>query len=135
MSAGRLAASGIQSNVTILPSDDPYGVFVFSPSHLAVVETNMTINLTIKRLSGTRGVVRVNYSSSDRKITPNVRLASPYLDYKPIQGNVIFDEGQQNATVSVEVLDDREPEAAETLLLNLTSVELIGGHPVLPGNN
>lgn len=126
VSAGRLADQGTQSNITILASDDPYGVFVFSSSQHMVTENNMTVNLTIKRMSGTQGVVRVNYSSTGGN-------ASPKEDYVPLMGAVVFNEGQKNATVSLMVLDDDKPEAAETIMVNLTNVQLVGGHPVFPG--
>lgn len=126
VSAGRLADEGTQSNITILASDDPYGVFVFSPTQLMVAENNVTVNLTIKRMSGSRGVVRVNYSSTGGNASPNE-------DYVPLMGAVVFNEGQKNATVSFMVLDDDKPEAAETVMVNLTNVQLVGGHPVFPG--
>ena len=132
MSAGRLATHGTQSNITISASDDPYGVFIFSPAQLTVTENNITVNLTIMRISGTEGLVRVNYSSINRSM-PNMRMATPNVDYIPIRGDVVFNVGQTNATVSVMVLDDVTPEAAETVMINLTDVKLVGGHPVFPG--
>ena len=126
VSAGRLADHGTQSNITILASDDPYGVFVFSPSQHTVDENNVTVNLTIKRMSGSQGVVRVNYSSTGGNASPNE-------DYAPLMGAVVFNEGQTNATVSLMVLDDDKPEAVETIMVNLTHVHLVGGHPVFPG--
>lgn len=126
VSAGRLADEGTQSNITILASDDPYGVFVFSPSQHTVTENNMTVNLTIKRMSGSQGVVRVNYSSTGGNASPNE-------DYVPLMGAVVFNDGQTNATVSLMVLDDDKPEAAESIMVNLTNVQLVGGHPVFPG--
>ena len=132
MSAGRLAGHGTQSNITISASDDPYGVFIFSPSQLAVTENNITVNFTIKRIAGTQGVVRVNYSSVNKNM-PNIRMATPNVDYLPIKGAVTFNEGQMNATIGVMVLDDLMPEAAETVMVNITDVQLVGGHPVFPG--
>ena len=126
MSAGRLSDQGIQSNITILASDDPYGVFVFSPSQLTVTENNVTVNLTIQRMSGTQGVVRVNYSTTGGNTMPDE-------DYVPLMGAVVFNEGQRNVTVSLMVLDDDIPEAEETIMVNLTDVQLVGGHPVFPG--
>ena len=132
MSAGRLADHRTQSNITISASDDPYGVFIFSPSQLAVTENNVTVNFTIKRLSGTQGMVRVNYNSINRSM-PNMRMATPNVDYVPISGAVTFYEGQRNASISLMVLDDVTPEAAETVMVNITDVQLVGGHPVFPG--
>ena len=132
MSAGRLADHGTQSNITISASDDPYGVFIFSPSQLAVTENNVTVNFTIKRLSGTQGMVRVNYNSINRSM-PNMRMATLNVDYVPITGAVTFYEGQSNASISLMVLDDVTPEAAETVMVNITDVQLVGGHPVFPG--
>ena len=132
VSAGRLANDGTQANVTISASDDPYGVFVFTASQLTVVENNITVNLTILRKSGTRGVVRVNYRSVSQSMA-NLRMATPNVDYIPTSGAIVFSEGQRNATVSLDVLDDVEPEAAEAVIVNITNVELLSGHPVFPG--
>ncbi|PFX17387.1 G-protein coupled receptor 98 [Stylophora pistillata] len=132
VSAGRLADHGTQSNVTILASDDPYGVFVFSPSQLTISESNTTVNLTIQRLSGVQGMVRVNYSSTNANRIPNVRMAVENDDYVPIVGSVVFSEGQMNASISLMVLDDNVPEDAETVMVNLTEVQLVSGHPVFP---
>lgn len=126
VSAGRLADQETTSNITILASDDPYGVFVFSPTQHMVTENNMTVNLTIKRMLGSQGVVRVNYSTMGGNASPNE-------DYVPLMGAVVFNEEQKNATVSLTVLDDDKPEAAETIMVNLTNVQLVGGHPVFPG--
>lgn len=133
MSAGRLADQGTQSNITILASDDPYGVFIFYPSQLTISEANTTLTLTIKRMLGVQGVVRVNYSSTSGSNMPNVRMATANKDYVPIMGSVVFSEGQKNASVTLMVLDDNIPEDAETIMVNLTQVQLIGGHPVFPG--
>lgn len=133
VSAGRLADYATQSNITILASDDPYGVFVFSPSQLTINESNTTVNLTIQRLSGVQGVVMVNYSSTNGNGIPNVRIAVENEDYVPIMGSVMFSEGQKYANVSLMVLDDNVPEDAETVMVNLTEVQLVGGHPVFPG--
>lgn len=135
VSAGRLADNGTQSNVTILASDDPYGVFVFSPSQLTISESNTTVNLTIQRLSGVQGMVRVNYSSTNANRIPNVRMAVENDDYVPIVGSVVFSEGQMNASISLMVLDDNVPEDAETVMVNLTEVQLVSGHPVFPGKS
>ena len=132
MSAGRLADDGTRSNVTISASDDPYGVFVFALSQLAVMESNVTVNLTVTRKSGTQGVVRVSYHSINPSMA-NVRMATPNVDYIPISGAVVFGDGQKNATIGLHVLDDVMPEAAETVMVNLTDVQLLSGHPVFPG--
>lgn len=60
-------------------------------------------------------------------------MATPNVDYLPIRGAVTFNEGQMNATIGVMVLDDLMPEAAETVMVNITDVQLVGGHPVFPG--
>ncbi|XP_068693739.1 adhesion G-protein coupled receptor V1-like isoform X3 [Montipora foliosa] len=131
VSAGRLANDGTRSNVTISASDDPYGVFVFALSQLAVMESNVTVNLTVTRKSGTQGVVRVSYHSINPSMA-NVRMATPNVDYIPISGAVVFGDGQRNATIGLHVLDDVMPEAAETVMVNLTDVQLLSGHPVFP---
>ena len=76
-------------------------------------------------------MVLLNYSSISEDM-PNMRMATPNVDYVPIEGAVEFSEGQKNATISVIVLDDATPEAAESIMVNITDVQLVGGHPVYP---
>ena len=76
-------------------------------------------------------MVLLNYSSISEDM-PNMRMATPNVDYIPTEGAVEFSDGQKNATISVIVLDDVTPEAAETIMMNITDVQLVGGHPVYP---
>lgn len=133
MSAGRLALSGTKANLTVLASDDPYGVFVFEPDNMNIFEQNASVALNISRQRGTKGAVRVNFTTVERDISPNVGMATPNTDYMPINGSVVFTNEQSFTTIRVRVFDDSTPEPDETVLVNLTSVELIGDPVVLPG--
>ena len=73
----------------------------------------------------------LNYSSISEDM-PNMRMATPNVDYVPIKGAVEFSDGQKNATISVTVRDDATPEAAESVMVDITDVQLVGGHPVYP---
>lgn len=130
VSAGRLAPRGTRANLTVLHNDDPYGVFAFQPTIVHVSEHNVSVPLSVARHRGTTGTVRVNFTTWDRA---TVGMAEPRADYIPHRGSLVFSSGQEMANITVLVLDDVIPEAEETIVVNLTSVELLGDPAVLPG--
>ena len=71
---GALSTAGdVVSTISVSSSDDPHGVFVFTPGNrpLRVVEANRMITLTVIREFGTIGSVDVEWetiaSSPSRK--------------------------------------------------------------------
>lgn len=70
VSHGRL---GTQTSavLTLLASDDPYGVFVFTKAtrHVRLPETDVVVSLTISRQKGTMGQVR-----ADLKLKPLIMI-------------------------------------------------------------
>lgn len=135
MSSGRLAASGTISNITIVASDHPYGIFQFNQSIVPVSESNRNVTLVINRERGVLGAVRVYYKTMNSgEILGNVRQkAIAGQDFVASNGYVDFSEGQSNSSFVIEILDDVMPEDEETLLVNLTRVEIVKHSPVIPG--
>ncbi|XP_069081373.1 adhesion G-protein coupled receptor V1 [Pleurodeles waltl] len=133
VSTGRLGAL-TSAALTVLANDDPYGLFIFSAKNrpIQVQEETINITLTIVRLRGLMGIVRVTYRTmrdSDRSpyFPANAARATQGKDYVPISGSVIFTANLSNATIDVPILDDAEPEKAEYVFVELTSVSLIEG--------
>ncbi|XP_071260291.1 adhesion G-protein coupled receptor V1-like isoform X2 [Salvelinus alpinus] len=133
VSHGRLGVR-TEATVTVLASDDPYGVFVFSESSRPVrlPEGHTLVTLTIYRQRGLMGRVRVTYgtlSEADAApfMTPGVGRANEGNDFVPLLESVVFTANQSEAKVTLRVLDDEEPERDESVFMELISVNLIGG--------
>jgi hypothetical protein len=71
--------------------------------------------LVSSSLEAGSGGLTVNYSVS------NASTATAGSDYTALSGSVVIPEGETSATVSVEVINDDEIEATETVIVNLLS--------------
>nr|XP_057927104.1 adhesion G-protein coupled receptor V1 isoform X2 [Doryrhamphus excisus] len=114
---GALLGELTRSIITILPSDDPFGAFVFHAAPVTIVEpvSNSTdVALPIVRNAGTVGTVVVQWQA-----TVNGELAVG--DIKPTSGEVTFAPGETMKTLLVEVLADDVPEITEIIKIELTS--------------
>lgn len=139
VSHGRLGTQTV-STLTVLASDDPYGLFLFSESSrpIRVAEANTLVVLTIQRQRGLMGRVQVTYRTlRDTDPVPysttGVGRASAGSDFVPILESVTFSANQTEANVTVRILDDREPERAESVFVELSSVTLVEGAQTRPG--
>ncbi|KAM7416521.1 hypothetical protein PAMA_018533 [Pampus argenteus] len=141
VSHGRL---GVQttSTLTVLASDDPYGVFVFSniTRPIRLPEADSTVTLTILRHRGLMGQVRVTYGTLKEAdpapyMIPGVGRASEGRDFIPLLDSVVFFANQSEANVTLRVLDDDDPERDELVFVKLISVQLIKGEQERPISN
>ncbi|CAB1321522.1 unnamed protein product [Coregonus sp. 'balchen'] len=133
VSHGRLGVR-TEASVTVLASDDPYGVFVFSENSMPVrlPEGHTLVILTIHRQRGLMGKVRVTYGTLSEAdgapfMTPGVGRASEGNDFVPLLESVVFTANQSEANVTLRVLDDEDPERDESVFVELISVNLIEG--------
>lgn len=136
---GRLGSQTV-STLTVLANDDPYGLFLFSESSRSfrVAEADTLVVLTIQRRKGLMGRVRVTYrtlrdTDPAPYTTPGVGRASAESDFVPILESVTFSTNQSEANATVRILDDREPERAESVFVELSSVTLVQGAQTRPG--
>ena len=103
------------SNAVLTLSDnDGYGEFAFSADTYAVAESNGSVVIAVGRLGGAEGEVSVDYSTADGTATNG-------LDYAEATGTLIFAAGVTQQEFSVSILDDAEPEDAETVFLSLAN--------------
>ncbi|XP_030633613.1 adhesion G-protein coupled receptor V1 [Chanos chanos] len=133
VSHGRLGDQTV-ATMTVLANDDPYGLFVFSDSSrpIRVPETNTPVTLSIQRRRGLMGRVRVTYetlrdSDPTPYSTPGMDRASAGNDFVPVRESVTFAPNQSEANVTLRVLDDEEPERAESVFVRLVGVTLVQG--------
>ncbi|XP_045053798.2 adhesion G-protein coupled receptor V1 [Desmodus rotundus] len=133
---------GVHTNATliVLASDDPYGVFIFSEKNrpIEVEEATQNITLSIIRLRGLMGKVIVTYATLDDMekppyFPPNLARATQGRDYIPVSGFALFRANQSEATITISILDDDEPERSESVfieLLNSTLIEKVQNRPI-----
>ncbi|KAI1900416.1 hypothetical protein AGOR_G00049720 [Albula goreensis] len=133
VSDGRLG-NWTNATLTVLASDDPYGLFLFSERNrpIHVPEANDDVTLTISREKGLMGSVRVMYGTladSDALPfgTPGVGRAKAGSDFIALMGSVTFAANQSEANITLRVLDDEDPERAESIFVELISVHLVKG--------
>ncbi|XP_059551072.1 adhesion G-protein coupled receptor V1 [Myotis daubentonii] len=133
---------GVHTNATliVLASDDPYGVFIFSEKNrpIEVEEATQNITLSIIRLKGLMGKIMVTYATLDDMekppyFPPNLARATQGRDYIPASGFALFRANQSEATITITILDDDEPERSESVfveLLNSTLIEKVQNRPI-----
>ncbi|XP_042344940.1 adhesion G-protein coupled receptor V1 [Plectropomus leopardus] len=133
VSHGRLGAQ-TSATLTVLASDNPYGVFVFDniTSSVRLPEADSTVSLTILRQRGLMGQVQVMYGTlkeadPEPYRTPGVGRATEGRDFVPLLDSVVFLANQSEANITLRVLDDEDPERDESVFVKLISVQLIEG--------
>ncbi|XP_051923302.1 adhesion G-protein coupled receptor V1 [Hippocampus zosterae] len=141
VSHGRL---GVKTSVTltVLASDHPYGVFVFSNTTRPVrlPEGDSAVTLSILRQKGSLGMVRVTFRTLKEADpapyrTPGVGRATEVQDFVPLLDSVVFLANQSKANITVRVLDDDDPERDESVFVQLISVQLVEGGQERPISN
>ncbi|KAM9743556.1 adhesion G-protein coupled receptor V1 isoform 2-T3 [Menidia menidia] len=133
VSHGRLGVNS-SATLTVLASDDPYGVFVFANATRSVrlPEADATVSLTILRQRGLMGQVQVTYRTLNEADpqpyrTPGVGRATEGRDFISLLDSVVFMANQSEANITIRVLDDDDPERDESVFVKLLSVQLIQG--------
>ncbi|XP_054629148.1 adhesion G-protein coupled receptor V1 isoform X2 [Dunckerocampus dactyliophorus] len=114
---GALLGELTRAIITILPSDDPFGAFVFHAAPVTIMEpvsNSIDVALPIVRNAGTIGTVVVQWQA-----TVNGKLAVG--DIRPTSGDVTFAPGETMKTLRVEILADDVPEITEIIKVQLTS--------------
>ncbi|NWU90141.1 GPR98 protein, partial [Upupa epops] len=131
VSNGRLG-NHTNATLTILANDDPYGVFIFSEQNrpIKVEEETKNISLTIIRKGGLLGTVMITYRTmgddeNSPFLPPDIVRATEGKDYIPIRGHTIFRANESEATISLPILDDDDPERSESVFVELIDIALI----------
>uniref|UniRef100_A0A8C2V3T1 Adhesion G-protein coupled receptor V1 n=1 Tax=Chinchilla lanigera TaxID=34839 RepID=A0A8C2V3T1_CHILA len=134
---------GVHTNATliVLASDDPYGVFIFSAENRPIIveEATQNVTLSIIRLKGLLGRVSVSYATVDDMekppyFPPTLARATQGRDYISASGFALFGTNQSEATITISILDDDEPERSESVFIELLDsvlMEKIQNRPIL----
>lgn len=98
------------------PQSSPPGIISFELASSEVNENVASGKVTLKviRTGNTRGEVQIPWS------TANGTAVSSF-DYLPASGNLIFSDGQDSATFSITILDDKLPEKPKSFNVSLGS--------------
>jgi G-protein coupled receptor 98 len=104
----RVEESRSSLQVVIGENDNNRGLLSFSVVAVSVMEEfGSTLTLQINRTRGTFGSVGVEYDIVDESTSSS--------DYSPISpAMVVFESGQEAATISIQISDDSIPEPDET---------------------
>ncbi|XP_071506649.1 adhesion G-protein coupled receptor V1-like [Diadema antillarum] len=113
------AGGGNQATITVVASDNPFGIFEFDlPSQVTVSEDDNLVRVPVVRNAGIFGTVQVSYTSTQY-------VAEEGVDYAVSAGDLTFSEGVDSLDISVAILPDSIPEGPEAFWLNITSVQLL----------
>ncbi|MFM2312624.1 MAG: hypothetical protein RLZZ04_1900 [Cyanobacteriota bacterium] len=83
---------------------------------ILINEKDKTAKVTIERIGGSEGNVKVDYSTVDG-------TASEGLDYNEVSGTLNFAHGETSKTIKIPILEDTKSEVDETFNLSLDKIE------------
>ncbi|MES2682807.1 MAG: Calx-beta domain-containing protein [Pseudomonadota bacterium] len=130
----QFADLGALASATVTINDAENGSFQFSPLNIMGTESADGLNLadgsatlTITRTIGSKGRVRVSYSTGDDTCTPTPACrATTGSDYTATPtATVVFEAGETSKAVSVALTNDAIAEPLERFRVNLTAVACI----------
>lgn len=113
------AAIGSQDKLVLVIDDDddrPNGVLEFSSEDYSVSESLNEKLITVRRIGGDEGIVRVRATTSDGSATAG-------SDYSSVDTILTFGEGVVERTFSVPLNGDDEVEGSETINLTLSDAQ------------
>ncbi|CAF1329403.1 unnamed protein product, partial [Didymodactylos carnosus] len=105
------------SAIVMIIDDDHSGMFVFETDEKTIIESDGVVVIKVLRTSGARGRVRIPYSTEDE-------TAKSGKDYQATNGDIIFENNENEKTIEVPIIDLDQYERNETFLVHL-------GEPVL----
>ncbi|CAF4523136.1 unnamed protein product [Rotaria socialis] len=104
--------------VVMIIDDDHSGLFVFDNDEKDVVESDGLAQITVLRTSGARGRIRVPFITQDG-------TALIGRDYLTKEGEVIFENNENQKTISIQIVDRDQYQRNETFLVLLGEPSLI----------
>uniref|UniRef100_A0A4W3JB69 Adhesion G-protein coupled receptor V1 n=1 Tax=Callorhinchus milii TaxID=7868 RepID=A0A4W3JB69_CALMI len=118
---------GYEAVLTVEASDEPHGVVNFAPSSRMVSgqEGNKTIQIFVSREFGSLGAINITYETvKGSLISLNLTegsLAEPGLDFLPVSGFAILEEGETTIAINITILEVKmSPTYAEGLVSQVT---------------
>ncbi|HEY6228596.1 MAG TPA: Calx-beta domain-containing protein, partial [Verrucomicrobiae bacterium] len=108
------ALGNVSELLVSINDNDAFGNLRFSQPAYVVDENGTNAIITVVRVNGLVGDMRVDYSA-----TP--QLAIPGQDFQPVSGTLFFTNNQTAATFVVPILDDTAVDGNKSVLLNLSN--------------
>lgn len=90
------------------------GSFEFLSAFFTVYENETNAVITVRRNGGTTGTASVDYATIPDTATPDV-------DYRNVMGSLTFPEGETMLTFEVPIINDREIEPPENVMIVLAN--------------
>jgi bacillolysin len=115
------------TTVVAIDDDDTGGYFDFDTLGFIVKESVGSANACVSRHDGTGGGASVEYYTADSNNPP---LATPGLDYTPVEGTLSFGPGETRKCVAIPITNDVVREGKEEFFVRLRN----GVGAVLPNN-
>ncbi len=110
---GATLGTPFQATLTILDNDSP-GTLQFSAATYRIGEGGGSVAITVTRIGGAAGEVRVNFTTRNG-------TASAGADYDTTSGQLTFADGETSKTFFVPIVQDALSERDETVLLSLSN--------------
>lgn len=106
-----------QATVTIVENElvPVRGYFQFSAVTYYVLEDSVVATITVNRIGGDAGLVRLDYNTVDGS-------ASAGTDYLPAIGTLRFENREVSKTIDITILDDSVYEGDETFSIRLSNL-------------
>jgi hypothetical protein len=114
LTAPTMATLGDGSGTGTILDDDNPGKFSFSLAPYTVGEASGSATVTVARISGDAGTATVDYTTTGG-------TATPFADFTPVSGTLVFLDGELQKTFTVPILEDQIAEQAESFSLVLSS--------------
>jgi len=113
------AALGDQDTAILEINDDDKVMpqldsFVFEPAQYVARESDDFAILTVKRMGTLIGEVTVDFAATGGS-------AINGIDYELMPGTLVFLDGEDTMTITVEIKEDRTPEGDETVIVSLAN--------------
>ncbi|XP_047139693.1 adhesion G-protein coupled receptor V1 isoform X1 [Hydra vulgaris] len=115
-------------NITILPSDDPYGLISFKSNYeninREVCENkiqSVPVSFLVMRNKGLFGKLQVTWIVYEVNNINNTMSAEK--DILPVSGVLTIEEGKDSASITIFIQMDEEPEEDETFFVIIESVK------------
>ncbi|EGD82799.1 Na+/Ca2+ exchanger NCX3 isoform [Salpingoeca rosetta] len=104
-----------RARITIIDDDHP-GVVSLELSKFSCLENVGTIFLSVLRQNGSKGELKVNYATQDG-------TAHAPHDYEETKGTLVFEDGETEKVIAINIVDDEEYELDEHFFLTLEESE------------
>jgi len=101
-------------NVSVLLQTTSAGILAFSTAGASVLESGGSVAIRVSRIGGASGSVSVDYATTNGTATAD-------SDYTPVNGTLVFADGETNKTIMIPILGDAIPEPNESFQVILSN--------------